>query len=71
MIDILHDATRWLIHWTALSMARDLLPRIMLEIPVQRQAQAAGGHENLLRLERARIKEPVPTQNSRGSESQV
>ena len=33
MIDILHDATRWLIHWSALSLAKDLLPRIMTEIP--------------------------------------
>ena len=33
LIDILHDSTRWLIHWTALSMAREILPRIMVEIP--------------------------------------
>ena len=33
MIDILHDATRWLVHWSALSLAKDLLPRMMLEIP--------------------------------------
>jgi hypothetical protein len=33
MIDILHDATRWLVHWSALSMAKELLPRMMLEIP--------------------------------------
>ena len=33
LVDILHDSTRWLIHWTALSMAREILPRIMVEIP--------------------------------------
>ena len=33
MIDILHDACRFLVHWSAVSMAKELLPRIMVEIP--------------------------------------
>jgi hypothetical protein len=32
-VDILHDAMRFLVHWSALSMAKEILPRIMLEIP--------------------------------------
>jgi hypothetical protein len=33
MVDILHDSMRFLIHWSALGMAKELLPKIMLEIP--------------------------------------
>lgn len=33
LIDILHDAMRFLVHWTAWNLAREVLPKIMLEIP--------------------------------------
>ena len=33
LIDILHDAQRYLVHWSVLSLAQELLPRIMLDIP--------------------------------------
>jgi DNA polymerase I-like protein with 3'-5' exonuclease and polymerase domains len=33
LMDILHDSMRFFVHWTALSMARELLPKIMIEIP--------------------------------------
>jgi len=33
LIDILHDAQRYLVHWSVLSLAKELLPRIMLDIP--------------------------------------
>lgn len=33
LFDILHDAMRFLTHWSVLSLARELLPRVMLEIP--------------------------------------
>lgn len=33
LMDILHDSLRYLVHWSVVGVARDLLPRIMLEIP--------------------------------------
>ena len=31
LIDILHDAQRYLVHWSVLRLAKELLPRIMLD----------------------------------------
>ncbi len=33
LMDILHDSLRYLVHWSVAGVARELLPRIMLEIP--------------------------------------
>lgn len=33
LMDILHDSMRYLVHWSVVSLAQELLPRIMLEIP--------------------------------------
>jgi hypothetical protein len=33
LIDILHDSLRYLVHWSVVGLAQELLPRIMLEIP--------------------------------------
>jgi hypothetical protein len=61
MIDILHDATRWLIHWTALSLARDLLPRIMLEIPSNLKPRLRVDMKISYDWYGPEIKDPVPS----------
>jgi DNA polymerase I-like protein with 3'-5' exonuclease and polymerase domains len=60
MIDILHDSTRWLIHWTALSMAREILPRIMIEIPSNLKPRLRVDMKISYEWNGPDIKEPVP-----------
>ena len=60
LVDILHDATRWLVHWTALSMAKELLPRMMLEIPSNVKPKLRVDMKISYDWYGPDIKEPVP-----------
>jgi len=38
-MDILHDSMRFLVHWSVLGLAKEVMPRIMLEIPSNRKPE--------------------------------
>lgn len=60
LIDILHDAQRYLVHWSVLSLAQELLPRIMLEIPSNQRPKLRVEMKITYEWNGAEVKEFVP-----------
>jgi DNA polymerase I-like protein with 3'-5' exonuclease and polymerase domains len=60
LMDILHDSLRYLVHWSVVGVARDLLPRIMLEIPSNQRPKLRVEMKFTCEWNGAEVKEFVP-----------
>lgn len=60
LIDILHDSMRFLVHWSVLSLAKEILPRIMLEIPSNQKPKLRVDMKITYEWNGRDVKEAVP-----------
>lgn len=60
LIDILHDAMRFLVHWSAWKQAHELLPRIMTEIPSNINPKLRADMQVTYEWNGPSVKEPIP-----------
>lgn len=60
LMDILHDSLRFLVHWSVVGVARDLLPRIMLEIPSNQRPRLRAEMKFTYEWNGPEVKEFVP-----------
>lgn len=60
LIDILHDAQRYLVHWSVVSLAKELLPRMMLDIPSNQRPKLRVDMKITYEWNGAEVNELVP-----------
>jgi len=60
LMDILHDSLRYLVHWSVVNLARELLPRVMLEIPSNQNPKLRAEMKFTYEWNGPEIKEFVP-----------
>lgn len=60
LMDILHDSMRFLVHWSVLGLAKEILPRIMLEIPSNQKPRLRVDMRITYEWNGPEVNEPAP-----------